>query len=49
VILRSSRVVLPDGVRAAEVHVEDGRIVRVDDGDARLKPSRYFGSAAPAS
>ena len=40
-ILRSSRVVLPDGVRAAEVHVEDGRIVRVDDGDARLKPSRY--------
>ena len=30
-ILRSSRVVLPGGERPASVHVEDGRIVRIDD------------------
>src|SRR5262245_21121380 len=34
-IFRSRRVVLPDGVRAADVHVADGRIVGVDDDDAR--------------
>src|SRR6478672_937756 len=39
-IFRSRRVVLPDGVRPADVHVERGRIARIDDGDARLKPSR---------
>jgi len=38
-VLRSTRVVLPDGVRAAEIHIENGRIVRVDD-DACLKGSR---------
>jgi len=41
VIVRSSRVVLPDGVRAADIHIDKGRIVRIDDrADARLKPSR---------
>jgi allantoinase len=30
-IVRSSRVVLPDAVRAASVHIEDGRIVHIDD------------------
>ena len=29
--LRSTRVVLPDGVRPAAIHVDGGRIVRVDD------------------
>jgi allantoinase len=42
-IFRSRRVVLPDGVRPADVHVERGRIARIDDGDARLKPSRSDG------
>jgi allantoinase len=32
VIIRSSRVVLPDGVRPATIHVHDGRITRVDEG-----------------
>ncbi|HKB11539.1 MAG TPA: allantoinase AllB [Vicinamibacterales bacterium] len=42
-ILRSRRVVLPDGVHGADVHVENGRITRIDTGEtvARLKPSRY--------
>jgi len=31
VILRSSLVVLPDGVRAASIHIENGRIVRISD------------------
>jgi len=34
-ILRSTRVVLPDGVRPASIHVEDGRIVRVEPGAPR--------------
>ena len=34
-ILRSTRVVLPDGVRPASIHVEDGRIVRVEPGSPR--------------
>jgi allantoinase len=38
-VFRSTRVVLPDGVRAADIHVENGRIVRVND-DARLEGSR---------
>jgi len=43
VIVRSSRVVLPDGVRAADIHIDQGRIVHVGDRhpDARLQPSRY--------
>jgi allantoinase len=32
VILRSSLVVLPDGVRAASIHIENGRIARISDG-----------------
>jgi len=39
-VFRSTRVVLPDGVGAADIHVENGRIARIDDSDARLKPSR---------
>src|SRR5262249_23189930 len=39
-VLRSRRVVLPGGVRAADIHVDNGRIVRIDDADARPKPSR---------
>jgi hypothetical protein len=39
-IFRSRRVVLPDGVRPVDVHVENGRIARIDDSDARLNPSR---------
>jgi allantoinase len=31
VIVRSARVVLPDGERPAAVHIDGGRIVRVDD------------------
>jgi len=31
VILRSSLVVLPDGVRAASIHIENGRIARISD------------------
>ena len=34
-ILRSTRVVLPDGVRPASIHVEDGRITRVEPGASR--------------
>ena len=30
-ILRSSRVVLPDAVRPASIHIDQGRIVRIDD------------------
>ena len=36
VILRSRRAVLPDGVRAATIHIQDGKIARVgayDEGD----------------
>ena len=43
--LRSTRVVLPDGVRPAVIHVDGGRIVRVDD-DARLKGSRSIDASA---
>jgi allantoinase len=39
-IFRSRRVVLSDGVRPASIHVESGRIARIDASDARLKPSR---------
>ena len=42
-VFRSTRVVLPDGVRPADVHVESGRIARVDERDARPKPSRSEG------
>jgi len=31
VILRSSLVVLPEGVRAASIHIENGRIARISD------------------
>ncbi len=31
VILRSALVVLPDGVRAASIHIENGRIARISD------------------
>jgi allantoinase len=41
-VLRSRRVVLPDGVRAAAIHVENGKIVRVEA--ARLKGSRSSGN-----
>jgi allantoinase len=34
VILRSSLVVLPDGVRAASIHIEHGRIARISDEQA---------------
>src|SRR5438128_423142 len=36
VIVRSSRVVLPDAVRPASIQIENGRIVAVDVGSARL-------------
>jgi allantoinase len=38
VILRSLRVMLPDGERPASVHVEDGRIVAIGPYDAGLAP-----------
>jgi allantoinase len=31
VVIRSSRVVLPDGLRRASIHVENGTITRIDD------------------
>ena len=31
-IIRSKRVVLPDGMRAAAIHIEDGRIAAIDQG-----------------
>src|SRR5215212_6366397 len=31
-IIRSQRVVLPDGIRPASIHVRDGRIVSIVDG-----------------
>src|SRR5205823_13255488 len=34
-ILRSRRVVLPDGVRAATIHIQDGKIARVGAYDER--------------
>jgi len=48
--VRSSRVVLPDGVRAASIHIADGRVTRVgayddrsayDDGRAKASAERY--------
>jgi len=39
VVIRSRRVVCPDAVRPASIHIENGRIVAIDD-SARLPPSR---------
>ena len=51
-IVRSHRVVLPDGVRPASIHISDGRIVRVDahddqraHDDRRAKASGRSGKA----
>jgi allantoinase len=42
--------VLPDGVRAADIHIANGRIERVNDPPgARLEPSRYEERSAKAS
>jgi len=38
-ILRSSRVVLPDGVRPAAIHIENGTIVGIDRSAAAFAPS----------
>ena len=35
-IIRSKRVVLPDGMRPATIHVEEGRIAAIDAGDKPL-------------
>ncbi len=52
--MRSSRVVLPDGVRAASIHIADGRVTRVgayddrsayDDGRAKADDRRANASA----
>jgi allantoinase len=43
VILRSSRVVLPDGIRAASIHVEDGRVVRVGPPEGEGSADYDFG------
>jgi allantoinase len=40
-IIRSNRVVLPDAVRPASIHIENGKITRVEA--ARLKGSRSGG------
>jgi allantoinase len=34
-VVRGERVVRPDGMRSAAIHIDDGRIVRVSDGQAR--------------
>lgn len=35
-IVRSERVVLPDGLRAAAIHIEDGRIAAIHPADGRV-------------
>src|SRR4051794_38880827 len=46
-VIRSSRVVLPDGISPADIHISDGRIVRVVDLTGRKttgsSPLRDFG------
>ena len=41
-VVRSRRVLTPEGVRAASVHVEDGRIAAVADFDARPAGAELF-------
>ena len=41
-IIRSTRVVLPDGVRPAAIHILDGRIVHVGDRDGRAAGVRVI-------
>ena len=43
-ILRSRNVVTPHGIRAASIHVRDGRIARVADYDDVEGPSESFGN-----
>jgi allantoinase len=46
-VVRGERVVLPDGVRPASIHIEDGRIVRIDSHDtfSPASPNIDAGSA----
>src|SRR4029450_10146963 len=34
-VVRGERVVRPDGMRSAAIHIDDGRLVRASDGQAR--------------
>ncbi|HUE87845.1 MAG TPA: allantoinase AllB [Vicinamibacterales bacterium] len=52
-IVRSQRVVLPDGIRPAAIHIRDGRIVAIDTAPASapsaLRRGRPGAPAAPAA
>jgi allantoinase len=43
VTVRSTRVALPDGVRPAAIHIDDGVIVHVDDGPESKRATTDFG------
>jgi allantoinase len=45
-IVRSERVLLPDGLRPAAIHVEDGRIVRIADYGERQASGREIDAGA---